>query len=148
MSELPASAPVRGGAPELKAWLYSDGASRGNPGPAAAGWVLQDTEGRVLREQGEALGRATNNEAEYAALIRGLQEALGLGVTEIHCRADSELVVRQMLGQYKVRNVRLQECYRGAKALSLRFARFHIEHVRREHNQRADALANRALDGP
>jgi ribonuclease HI len=126
--------------------LFADGASRGNPGPAAAGFVLDAPDGRPAAAGGIALGAATNNVAEYRALVAGLARALELGVTAIDVRMDSELVVRQMTGVYRVKNEGLKPLYAEAQALSRRFARFHIRHVPREQNARADAEANRALD--
>ena len=126
--------------------LWADGAARGNPGPAAAGYVLDDAEGRPAAAGGIALGAATNNVAEYRALLAGLARALELGVTAIEVRMDSELVVRQMCGVYRVKNEGLKPLFAEAQALSKRFARFGIRHVPREQNSRADAEANRALD--
>ena len=128
--------------------LFADGAARGNPGPAAAGYVLDDAEGRPRAKGGIALGPATNNVAEYKALLAGLTRALELGVTAIEVRMDSELVVRQMCGLYRVKNEGLKPLHAEAQALARRFARFAIRHVPREQNARADAEANRALDGP
>jgi ribonuclease HI len=127
--------------------LFADGAARGNPGPAAAGFVLDDAAGRERAASGLALGTATNNVAEYRALVEGLKQALALGVQAIRVRMDSELVVRQMTGRYRVKHEGLKPLYREAQELSCRFRSFAIEHVRREQNARADAAANRALDG-
>ena len=126
--------------------LFADGAARGNPGPAAAGFVLDDPAGKERVARGIALGVATNNVAEYKALVAGLAAALDLGVSELAVRMDSELVVRQMKGVYRVKNEGLKPLFQEARALSLRFRSFAIEHVRRELNSRADAAANRALD--
>ena len=126
--------------------MFADGASRGNPGPAAAGFVLDDPAGNPVAAGGIAIGAATNNVAEYRALIAGLAHALELGVTAIDVRMDSELVVRQVTGVYRVKHAGLKPLYAEALALSRRFARFHIRHVPREQNARADAEANRALD--
>jgi ribonuclease HI len=126
--------------------LFADGAARGNPGPAAAGFVLDDPAGRPAAAGGIALGAATNNVAEYRALLAGLARALELGVTAIEVRMDSELVVRQMTGIYRVRNEGLKPLYAEAQALARRFERFHIRHVPRDQNARADSEANRALD--
>ncbi len=127
--------------------LFADGAARGNPGPAAAGFVLDDPAGAERLARGIALGTATNNVAEYKALVEGLSAALALGVEEIAVRMDSELVVRQMTGCYRVKNEGLKPLFKEAQALSSRFRSFAVEHVRREMNSRADAAANRALDG-
>lgn len=129
-----------------KAIMYTDGAARGNPGPAAIGVVVQAPEGRILSELGRKIGVATNNVAEYRALVAGLEEAQRLGVQELDVRADSELMVKQMLGAYQVRHPDLLPLYQAAKKLSGLFRRFGIRHVRREENKRADALANHALD--
>jgi ribonuclease HI len=126
--------------------LFADGAARGNPGPAAYGFVLDDPEGRPRAAEGRTLGTATNNVAEYQALIAGLHCALDQGATAIEVRMDSELVVRQMTGVYKVRNAGLKPLFDEARRLANQFERFGIEHVRREHNARADAEANKALD--
>ena len=128
--------------------LYADGAARGNPGPAAAGYVLDDGAGQPVAAGGIALGRATNNVAEYKALLAGLARALELGVPAIDVRMDSELVVRQMGGIYRVKNEGLKPLFAEAQALARRFERFTIRHVPREQNARADAEANRALDAP
>ncbi len=127
--------------------LYCDGAARGNPGPASTGYVLVDAEGRELVARGEALGKQTNNVAEYTALLHGLDAALELGVRNIRVRMDSELVVRQLLGIYRVRNPGLLPLHAAVQERRRRFATFQIEHVRRHDNARADALANAALDG-
>ena len=129
------------------AWmLYADGAARGNPGPAAFGWVLDGPDGEPREEGGGVLGVATNNVAEYKALVHGLARALELGVTHLEVRMDSELVVRQMTGVYRVKNAGLKPLFDEAGRLARRFDRFGIAHVRREFNARADACANRALD--
>ena len=127
--------------------LYADGAARGNPGPAASGWVLDDPAGAPHEGGGIALGRATNNVAEYRALVEGLTRALALGVTAIEVRMDSELVVRQMTGVYRVKNEGLKPLHAEAQSLARRFTRFAIRHVPRAENARADAEANRVLDG-
>ena len=132
---------------ELRLVAYADGASRGNPGPAAFGAVLYDTSGAEVQAVQERIGRATNNVAEYRGAIAALEAALALGATGIDLRMDSELVVRQLLGQYRVRAPGLQPLFRRAEALLDRFARTSVTHVRREENRRADALANAALDG-
>ena len=134
-------------APEGTAWLlYADGAARGNPGPAAYGFVLDDPDGVPRVAAGAALGTATNNVAEYKALIAGLECALDHGASALEVRMDSELVVRQMTGIYKVRNEGLKPLFERARALARKFSSFRIAHVRREFNARADAEANRALD--
>ncbi len=125
-----------------------DGASRGNPGPAASAWVIRDArDGEIIIEEGIALGTDTNNRAEYLALIFGLEDALILQATDVLVRSDSELLVKQMKGAYKVRNEGLKGFHARAKRLAGAFKSFHIEHVRREENKDADRAANTALDG-
>jgi ribonuclease HI len=132
---------------ERSSWLlFADGAARGNPGPAAYGFVLDDPDGVPRAAIGKALGVATNNVAEYKALVAGLECALAHGATALEVRMDSELVVRQMTGVYKVRNEGLKPLFEQAKALARKFGTFRIAHVRREFNTRADAEANKALD--
>ncbi len=126
---------------------YADGAARGNPGPAACGAVVLDHDGNELRRIAQAIGRGTNNEAEYRAAIAAVRAALELGASELQLRLDSQLVVRQLQGSYRVRNERLKPLYRELDALSDQFVRFSVDHVPREQNRRADALANAALDG-
>jgi ribonuclease H / adenosylcobalamin/alpha-ribazole phosphatase len=126
--------------------LHADGAARGNPGPAAYGFVLDAPDGSPLAEGGVAIGRATNNVAEYLGLIAGLERALELGVTRIEVRMDSELVVRQMTGRYRVRHPGLVPLFERARALMAQFPEWSIAHVGRAENGRADAAANRALD--
>jgi ribonuclease HI len=126
--------------------LYTDGAARGNPGPAGFGVVLTDPDGRVLEEYGRFIGQATNNEAEYRALIAGLESALLLGEYRIEIFLDSELVVRQILGTYRVKSPTLLPLFGQAQALLNRFDLFSITHIRRALNNRADTLANRAID--
>ena len=122
-----------------------DGASRGNPGDAAIG-VLVLADHSMVREIAERIGVATNNVAEYKALLRGLDEAAALGATTVHIQSDSELLVRQVQGKYKVRNEALIPLYREALARLRRFGHVHIFHVPRTRNAGADGLANRALD--
>lgn len=124
---------------------YADGASRGNPGPAACGAVLIQNN-QTLATVSEYLGVATNNIAEYTALIKIMERALAMGVKHIEIRMDSELVVKQMTGQYAVKNLGLQPLFRKADILSKRFSRYTVTHVRREANKEADRLANQALD--
>lgn len=126
--------------------LRSDGGARGNPGPGGAGFVLEDAEGIVVRSGGKYLGCVTNNSAEYEALIWGLRTALDHGVSDLRVCADSELVVKQLNGQYRVKNEGLKPLYATAKQLLGRFARVEVTHVRRENNAAADALANEAMD--
>jgi probable phosphoglycerate mutase len=126
--------------------LFADGAARGNPGPAAYGFVLDDPDGRVLAEAGECIGATTNNVAEYRGLIAGLERALALGVRALDVRMDSELVVRQIRGEYRVRHPGLVPLHARASELLRRLGRWQIAHVPRAGNARADRMANRALD--
>jgi len=123
-----------------------DGGARGNPGPAAIGVVLRDADGAVLEELGETIGRATNNVAEYRALLRGIELAAAHGATELELVGDSELVVRQIEGRYKVKDATLRELYEEAKRELTGFESWSIRHVRREANADADRLVNAALD--
>ncbi len=136
-----------GGAPPIDRDLVVciDGASRGNPGRAAIGVVVL-AGGAPVREIGEAIGITTNNIAEYRALLRGLGEAEALGARSVRVQSDSELLVRQLTGEYKVRSEALAPLYREARARLRRFAETAVIHVPREQNAAADALANRALD--
>ena len=124
-----------------------DGGARGNPGPAAIGAVLRDEDGEVLAERGERIGRATNNVAEYKALLAGIELAAANGATELELVGDSELIVRQVEGKYKVKNAGMKELHAEVKAALLPFERWSIRHVRREQNADADRLVNQALDG-
>lgn len=124
---------------------FADGGSRGNPGPAAWGALLMQDE-KVLVEVSEFIGTATNNVAEWTGVLKILEKALELGVKQIEVRLDSELVVKQMLGQYRVKNESLLPIYQKTKALSAKFIVFKIVHVRREYNKQADRLVNQALD--
>lgn len=130
----------------VKLNIYIDGASRGNPGPASTGVVLQDTDGNTVKEFGRTLGVETNNVAEYSALIDALRLSKEAGATALKVHSDSQLLVRQVNGQYKIKNPRLGEFIRNIRAMVLEFESFEIVHVRREFNKRADALANEALD--
>ena len=138
---LPLLRPEVGG----RAHVYFDGASRGNPGPAAIGWVLVTDEG-IVDEGGDRIGETTNNRAEYDALIRALDAAAGYGFDEVDVRGDSELIVRQVRGEYDTNNPELRERRVRVRELLARFDRWTIEHVPREVNDRADTLANEALD--
>lgn len=128
--------------------VYTDGGARGNPGPAALGVVLCDAEGRVLDERAEYLGEGTNNEAEYRAVLRGLDLARGRGALEVEVVSDSQLVVRQLRGEYRVRHPRLRPLHDAARRLEPAFRRVRYRHVPRDHpmTRRADALVNAALD--
>ena len=130
----------------MKARLSTDGGSRGNPGPAAYGYVLEAEDGTVLAAEGGAIGVATNNVAEYRALVEGLRKAAELQLDEVDVVSDSELLVRQMSGEYKVKNKTLRELYEEATALADGFDKVTYAAVRREHNELADRLVNEALD--
>lgn len=130
----------------MKRVLHVDGASRGNPGPAAIGVVITDARWKVVEEVSEYIGEATNNVAEYRALLRGLSAVLAQGASEVEIRTDSELLVRQVQGAFKVKSPALRPLHDQVEVLLARFARWTIQHVPREANARADALANQALD--
>lgn len=123
-----------------------DGGARGNPGPAGYGVVIKDATNHVLAELSEFLGHATNNVAEYSALLAALDYALKHGHKSMHIFSDSELLVKQMKGEYKVRSPELKPLYEQARAASHTLESFSIQHVRREQNREADKLANRAMD--
>jgi ribonuclease HI len=131
---------------DVKATLFADGGSRGNPGPAASGAVLYDEGGAVLQEIGTYLGVATNNIAEWTALLEGLKAAVALGVDEIAVRMDSELVVKQLSGAYRVKHPGLIPLHAQAKSLLRKFARVEVRHVPRKQNAAADAVVNQVLD--
>ncbi len=127
-------------------FLNTDGGARGNPGPAAAGCVIADENNNIVECFGKYLGVATNNEAEYNAVIVGLERLVEMGVKEVMVRMDSELAVKQLNGLYKVKNDRLLGLYSKVKYLSERFNRIHFTHVRREYNKDADLIVNKTLD--
>jgi probable phosphoglycerate mutase len=128
-------------------WLvYSDGASRGNPGRAAIGAVVIDPSGGVRHEVSQAIGLTTNNVAEYRALVAGLEAALALGARRVEVRMDSELIVRQAIGRYRVLNPALIPLHNRVLALRSQFDEVVFRHVPRTLNKHADALANQALD--
>jgi ribonuclease HI len=128
--------------------LSTDGGARGNPGPAAYGYVLEDEDGTVLAAHGERIGIATNNVAEYSALVAGLEKAIELGLDEVEVVSDSELMVKQMRGEYRVKNEALQELWSKARRLAGQVGSVGYTAVRREHNKLADKLVNDALDAP
>ena len=130
----------------MTARLFTDGGARGNPGPAAYAYVLEDEHGDVLAAHGEAIGHATNNVAEYRALVEGLRRAAALGVRELEVVSDSELVVKQMRGEYRIKNEALKVLAAEAEDLAGRVGRVTYTAVRREHNELADRLVNDALD--
>jgi ribonuclease HI len=128
--------------------VYTDGASRGNPGPAAIGAVLFNEAGQEVHRLSQRIGRATNNVAEYRAAIAGLEAALALGAEEVELRMDSELVVRQIAARYKVRNPALKKLFARLQDLRWRFRSLEAKAISREENRLADQLANQALDRP
>jgi ribonuclease HI len=130
----------------VRAKLSTDGGARGNPGPAAYGYVLEADDGTVLAAHGETIGTATNNVAEYRALVAGLEKAHELQVDEVEVVSDSELLVKQMRGEYKVKNEALRELSIQAARLARQIGNVSYTAVRREHNQLADRLVNEALD--
>lgn len=126
--------------------IYTDGASRGNPGPASYGFTVKDKEGHTIYERCEKLGTHTNNYAEYMAVLTALQQAVRNRVQNLTLNSDSELLVKQLSGDYKVRSESLKPLFTQCQELLKQIKHVKIQHVRREHNQRADALANFALD--
>ena len=130
----------------MKARLWTDGGSRGNPGPAAYAFVLETDDGTVLEARGEAIGVATNNVAEYSALVAGLGEAAARDVDDLEVHSDSELMVKQMRGEYRVKNRDLKALFLDASRLARGLGSVTYTHVRREHNELADRLVNDALD--
>ncbi|HET6275490.1 MAG TPA: ribonuclease HI family protein [Candidatus Cybelea sp.] len=130
----------------MDATLFADGGSRGNPGPAASGAVLLDPTGAIIEEVGAYIGIATNNVAEWKALVLGLEAAAKRGVLRLAVRLDSELVVKQLRGEYRVKHAGLQPYYRRAQQLIRSFAEVDVRHVPRAQNVLADKLVNRVLD--
>lgn len=126
--------------------IFVDGASRGNPGNAGIGVFITTQEGKVLKAFGKYLGKTTNNVAEYNALVAALEEAFAMGATDIKIFADSELMVKQITGAYKVKNAGLLPLFKEAKTLLMKFNRYDIIHINREKNIEADRLANQAID--
>ena len=132
----------------MKVKLFTDGGARGNPGPAAYGFVLEAEDGSVLAAEGARIGIATNNVAEYRALIAGLERAVELAVPDVEVVSDSELLVKQMRGEYRVKNEALRELSVEAARLARTIGKVRYTAVRREQNELADRLVNEALDGP
>ena len=130
----------------MKVIIHADGASRGNPGQSAIGATIEDGEGRLLASLSRPIGRATNNQAEYRAVIAALKEALKLGAVEADIYLDSELVVKQINGGYRVRNAALKPLYLEVKELAASLKGFRISHIPRRQNAGADALANKAFE--
>jgi len=124
-----------------------DGGARGNPGPAAIAAVVQDADGEVLEERRETIGEATNNVAEYRALLLGIESAVAHGAGSLELVGDSELIVRQVKGEYKVKDATLRELHSQVRLALRAFDDWTIRHVRREDNAEADRLVNEALDG-
>ncbi|HEY83438.1 MAG TPA: ribonuclease HI family protein [Dehalococcoidia bacterium] len=129
-----------------KAIIFTDGAARGNPGPAAIGVIIKDGEGRLISRLSRRIGTTTNNQAEYQAIIAALEEAVKLGATHVELNSDSELVVRQLSGRYRVRKAALKPLYQRVKELEGLLQGFRVTHIPREQNTEADRLTNAALD--
>ena len=130
-----------------KAVIYADGASRGNPGPAAIGAIIKDERGRLMTSISQRIGRATNNQAEYRAIIAALEEATRLGARQVEIKTDSELVVKQIKGEYRVKKATLKPLYQQVKQQQGSLEGFTITHILRQQNIEADNLANKALNG-
>lgn len=127
--------------------IFCDGASRGNPGPSGIGYLIVDCSGKVLKEGKKFIGMSTNNQAEYYAVMESIKDAMALGAEEIELYTDSELVVRQLSGEYAVRDPKLVPLHEELLSLISRLSRFEVKHISREENAAADALANMAIDG-
>lgn len=130
----------------MKLIIFTDGGARGNPGPAATGIVIKDESGNTIDSFGEYLGEQTNNFAEYSALIAGIKKTKELGADELECVLDSELVVKQMQREYKVKEPTLQKKFIEAYNASMQFKKITFRHTARENNKEADAIVNRILD--
>ncbi len=130
-----------------RAMIFTDGAARGNPGPASIGVTIKDEQGKLIASVSQCIGTKTNNQAEYMAIITALEKAVSLGVRQVDLYSDSELVVRQINGRYRVKNVGLKPLYQRAKLLQSSLEGFTITHIPREQNAEADSLANKALNG-
>jgi ribonuclease HI len=137
---------VTSGEDRMSLVVSCDGAARGNPGPAGAGVSITTPDGVVVAEIAEGLGETTNNVAEYTAVILGLERARELGASEVHVRSDSQLLVNQLTGSYRVKTPHLQPLHRQVRTLAAGFERIRFEHVRRELNKEADRLANLGVD--
>ncbi len=127
--------------------INTDGAARGNPGPAAIGATIRDEQGRLIACLSRSIGTTTNNQAEYMAIIAALQKAISLGARHADVNSDSELMVKQINGEYRVKNIALKPLYQRVKQLQGQLEGFSIAYIPREQNAEADDLANRALDG-
>ncbi len=130
----------------MKLTVHVDGGARGNPGPAAIAAVVSDANGEIVTDAARVIGRATNNVAEYRALLLGIATALEIGADELDLVGDSELVVKQVRGEYKVKNADLKPLHAEVKTALSSIEKWSIRHVRREHNAEADRLVNQALD--
>lgn len=130
----------------MKLILYTDGGARGNPGPGAIGVVIKNLEGGVTDEIGKNIGKATNNEAEYKAIIAGLEACLERGAKELECYMDSQLVVSQLKGEFKVKDVKLKNLWMQAKNIEKNFKEVLYIHIPREKNYLADKIVNEVLD--
>jgi probable phosphoglycerate mutase len=130
----------------VSAKLFTDGGARGNPGPAAYGYVLEARDGTILAQEGKSIGRATNNVAEYSGLIAGLEKAIELGLANVTVVSDSELMVKQMRGEYRIKNEALRDLADEAERLARKVGRVAYTNVRRAENELADRLVNEALD--
>ena len=130
-----------------KVIIFADGAARGNPGPAAVGIIIQDEAGKPLERISRRLGVTTNNQAEYQAIITALEKAIALGASEVILKSDSELVVNQINGKYKIKNTALRPLYQQVVQLAGSLESLNVSYIPREKNAEADALANKALDG-
>ena len=130
-----------------KAVIHVDGAARGNPGPAAIGATIKDEQGSIITRISQRIGTTTNNQAEYRAVIAALEKAVNSGIKQVELRSDSELVVKQIKGIYRVKKAHLKPLYQQAKQLVNSLEGFNIAYIPREQNKEADNLANQALDG-
>lgn len=130
----------------MKYTLNTDGGARGNPGPAGIGIVIKNSQAETIYEMGAYIGHTTNNEAEYTALLKGLEVALEKNIKELDCFLDSELVVKQLNGQYKVKNANLKTFWTKIKGQALKFEKITFNHTLRNGNKEADQLVNDALD--
>jgi ribonuclease HI len=126
--------------------IYTDGGAEPNPGKAGIGVVIKDERGNTIETISKPIGHATNNQAEYTAIITALEQAVKLGAEQVSFRSDSELVVRQLNGRYRVKNVELKPLYLRAKQLQKKLKSFDITHIPRERNKEADGLASKAIE--
>jgi len=127
-------------------YIFCDGGARGNPGPAGAGTIIYNEEGKVLAEDKKYLGKATNNVAEYQGVLLGLKLAKKQGITRVHLRLDSELIVNQLTGRYKVRDLKLRQLWQEVKHELAAFDSWQAKHIPRAENSQADFLVNQAID--